>query len=51
MIISFVNMIGVTALNTHVYVMNVSNYFMAFAMAIGSGTEIIVGQMVGAGET
>ena len=50
MIISFVNMIGVTALNTHVYVMNVSNYFMALAMAIGAGTEIIVGQMVGAGE-
>ncbi|WP_379138700.1 MATE family efflux transporter [Paenibacillus sp. sgz500958] len=50
MIISFVNMIGFTALNTHVYVMNVSNYFMALAMAIGAGTEIIVGQMVGAGE-
>ncbi|TCZ78150.1 MATE family efflux transporter [Paenibacillus albiflavus] len=50
MIIGFVNMIGVTALNTHVYVMNVSNYFMALAMAIGAGTEIIVGQMVGAGE-
>lgn len=50
MIISFVNMIGITALNTHVYVMNISNYFMALAMAIGSGTEIIVGQMVGAGE-
>ncbi|SFF16783.1 putative efflux protein, MATE family [Paenibacillus catalpae] len=50
MIISFVNMIGITALNTHVYVMNVSNYFMALAMAIGMGTEIIVGQMVGAGD-
>lgn len=50
MIIAFVNMISVTALNTHVYVMNVSNYFMAMAMAIGAGTEIIVGQMVGAGE-
>lgn len=50
MIISFVNMIGITALNTHVYVMNVSNYFMALAMSIGAGTEIIVGQMVGAGE-
>ena len=50
MIISFVNMIGITALNTHVYVMNISNYFMAIAMAIGSGTVIIVGQMVGAGE-
>lgn len=50
MIISFVNVIGVTALSTHVYVMNVSNYYMALAMAIGAGTEIIVGQMVGAGE-
>ncbi|WP_410770244.1 MATE family efflux transporter [Fontibacillus sp. BL9] len=50
MIMSFVNMISITALNTHVYVMNVSNYFMALAMAVGAGTEIIVGQMVGAGE-
>lgn len=49
MILGFVNLIGITALNTHVYVMNVSNYFMALAMAIGTGTEIIVGQMVGAG--
>jgi len=49
MIIGFVNLIGVTALNTHVYVMNVSNYFMVLGMAIGMGTEIIVGQMVGAG--
>lgn len=50
MIIGFVNIIGITALNTHVYVMNISNYFMALAMAIGIGTEIIIGQMVGAGE-
>ena len=50
MTISFVNIIGMTALNTHVYVMNVSNYFMAIALAIGAGTEIIVGQMIGAGE-
>ncbi|WP_040950925.1 MATE family efflux transporter [Gorillibacterium massiliense] len=50
MVVGFVNIIGVTALNTHVYVMNVSNYFMALAMAIGAGTEIMVGQMVGAGD-
>ena len=50
MVVTFVNMIGVAALNTHVYVMNVSNYFMALALAIGAGTEIIVAQMVGAGE-
>ncbi|TXK84419.1 MATE family efflux transporter [Paenibacillus sp. N3.4] len=50
MMVSFINIIGKTALSTHVYVMNVSNYFMALAMAIGMGTEIIIGHMVGAGE-
>lgn len=50
MIVSFVNIIGQVALSTHVYVMNVTNYFMALGMAIGMGTEIIVGHMVGAGE-
>ncbi|MEW9699310.1 MATE family efflux transporter [Paenibacillus sp. SI8] len=50
MIVSFINIIGQTALSTHVYVMNVSNYFMALAMAIGMGTEIMIGHMVGAGE-
>ncbi|MBP1965255.1 MATE family efflux transporter [Paenibacillus aceris] len=50
MIVSFVNIIGQIALSTHVYVMNVTNYFMALGMAIGMGTEIIVGHMVGAGE-
>ncbi|MCZ8520417.1 MULTISPECIES: MATE family efflux transporter [Paenibacillus] len=51
MIVSFINLIGTAALSTHVYVMNVSNYFMALGMAIGMGTEIIIGHMVGAGET
>ncbi|MVQ37660.1 MATE family efflux transporter [Paenibacillus sp. MAH-34] len=50
MIVSFVNIIGQVALSTHVYVMNITNYFMALGMAIGMGTEIIVGHMVGAGE-
>lgn len=50
MIMSFINIIGQTALSTHIYVYNVSAYFMALAMAIGMGTEIIVGHMVGAGE-
>ena len=49
MIFSFINIIGATALSAHVYVMNVTNYFMALGMAIGMGTEIIVGHMVGAG--
>jgi len=50
MIVSFINIIGATALSAHVYVMNVTNYFMALGMAIGAGTEIIIGHMVGAGE-
>lgn len=50
MIMSFVNIIGQAALSAHVYVMNISNYYMALAAAIGLGTEIIVGHMVGAGE-
>lgn len=50
MMISFINLIGPAALSTHVYVMNISNYYMALGMAIGVGTEIIVGHMVGAGE-
>lgn len=50
MIVSFVNIIGQVALSTHVYVMNITNYFMALGMANGMGTEIIVGHMVGAGE-
>ncbi|RTE04865.1 MATE family efflux transporter [Paenibacillus whitsoniae] len=47
-IFGFINIIGPTALSAHVYVMNISNYFMALGMAIGLGTEIIVGHMVGA---
>lgn len=49
MIVSFINIIGQAALSTHIYMMNITNYFMALAMAIGMGTEIIVGHMVGAG--
>ncbi|WNR43143.1 MATE family efflux transporter [Paenibacillus roseipurpureus] len=49
MIFSFINIIGATALSAHVYVMNVTNYFISLGMAIGMGTEIIVGHMVGAG--
>ncbi|MNQ80230.1 Multidrug resistance protein NorM [compost metagenome] len=49
MIFGFINIIGATALSAHVYVMNITNYFIALGMAIGMGTEIIVGHMVGAG--
>lgn len=49
MILTFVNIIGMTALTTHVYVFNISAYFLALSYAVGMGTEIIVGHMVGAG--
>ncbi|QHT58978.1 MATE family efflux transporter [Paenibacillus lycopersici] len=50
MIMGFVNIIGQKALSAHVYVFNISTYFMALSTAIGIATEIIVGHMVGAGE-
>lgn len=50
MIMSFVNIIGQQALSAHIYVFNISLYFMASSTAIGIATEIIVGHMVGAGE-
>jgi putative MATE family efflux protein len=50
MVLSFINLIGQQALNAHIYVYNISAYYMALPMAIGLGTEIIVGHMVGAGE-
>ncbi|SFI79611.1 putative efflux protein, MATE family [Paenibacillus sp. UNC496MF] len=49
-VMSFVNLIGAQALSAHIYVFNVSTYFMASSTAIGIATEIIVGHMVGAGE-
>lgn len=50
MIMVFINMIGQQALSAHVYVYNITAYFMAMSLAIGVATEIIVGHMVGAGE-
>lgn len=50
MVLSFINVLGIQALSTHVYVYNISMYFLALSFAMGVGTEIIVGHMVGAGE-
>ncbi|QHW31835.1 MATE family efflux transporter [Paenibacillus rhizovicinus] len=50
MIMSFVNIIGQQALSAHIYVFNISMYFMALSTSIGIATEIIIGHMVGAGE-
>ncbi|MBM7567091.1 MATE family efflux transporter [Paenibacillus sacheonensis] len=50
MIMVFVNIIGQQALSAHIYVYNISMYFMAMSTSIGMATEIMVGHMVGAGE-
>ncbi|WP_159887165.1 MATE family efflux transporter [Paenibacillus puerhi] len=50
MIMVFITRIGQEALSAHVYVYNISMYFMALAAAIGMGTEIVIGHMIGAGE-
>jgi putative MATE family efflux protein len=51
MVLSFINLIGQQALSAHIYVYNISAYYMALPTAIGLGTEIIIGHMVGARET
>ncbi|MEK8126293.1 MATE family efflux transporter [Paenibacillus filicis] len=50
MVMVFITMIGPAALSAHVYVYNISAYFMALSAAIGMGTEIVIGHMIGAGE-
>lgn len=47
----FVAQIGTIALTTKVYVQNVMMIIMLGTMAIGQGTQIIIGHMIGAGET
>jgi putative MATE family efflux protein len=46
----FVTLIGTMALTTKVYVQNVGLFLFLFSAAIGMGTQILVGHMVGAGE-
>lgn len=47
----FVAQIGTMALTTKVYVQNVMMVIMLSTMAIGQGTQILIGHMIGAGET
>lgn len=47
----FVAQIGTLALTTKVYAQNIMMIIMLFTMAIGQGTQIIIGHMIGARET
>jgi putative MATE family efflux protein len=44
----FITLLGTTALTTKVYTFNIMMFIFLFAVAIGQGTQIIVGHMIGA---
>ncbi|BBI30863.1 MATE family efflux transporter [Cohnella abietis] len=43
-----VTLLGTTALTTKIYSQNITSFVFIFSMAIGQGTQIIVGHMIGA---
>ncbi|CEG25788.1 MATE family efflux transporter [Bacillus sp. B-jedd] len=47
---AIIAMIGAMALTTRVYTWNVMAFMMLFAIALGQGTQILVGYKVGAGD-
>ncbi|MDD7795272.1 MATE family efflux transporter [Clostridium sp. 'White wine YQ'] len=47
----FINFLGNEALTTKAYVQNIVMFAYLFSVAIGEGTEILVGHLVGADET
>ena len=49
-IIGFITLLGTTALTTHIYTFQLLLFIMLFGIAVGQGTEIIIGQMIGAGK-
>lgn len=46
----FIAQIGTAALTTKVYVQNIGMFIFLFSIAIGQGTQILIGHMIGAGE-
>lgn len=46
----FINFLGNEALSTKAYIQNIVMFAFLFAVAIGQGTEILIGHLVGAGE-
>lgn len=50
MITVFITTLGTTALTTKVYAQNLMMFLLLFGVAIGQGTQILIGYLVGAGE-
>ncbi|WP_099159284.1 MATE family efflux transporter [Virgibacillus ndiopensis] len=46
----FVAQLGTVAITTKVYVQNIMMFIFLFAVAIGQGTQILIGHMIGAGK-
>ncbi|RKQ33429.1 MATE family efflux transporter [Oceanobacillus halophilus] len=47
----FVAQMGTLAITTKVYVQNIMMFIFLFSIAIGQGTQILIGHMIGAGKT
>ncbi|RDU36001.1 MATE family efflux transporter [Neobacillus piezotolerans] len=47
---AIIALIGAMALTTRVYTWNIMSFMMLFAIALGAGTQILVGYRVGAGD-
>ncbi|BBI30847.1 MATE family efflux transporter [Cohnella abietis] len=43
-----ITILGTTALTTKIYTQNITSFVFVFSMAIGQGTQIIVGHLIGA---
>ncbi len=46
----FVAQLGTIAITTKVYVQNIMMFILLFSIAIGQGTQILIGHMIGAGD-
>ena len=51
MIVAMVNTMGTTIITARTYLMLISSFIMTLSIALGQGTAIQVGHLVGAGET
>lgn len=47
----FIAQLGTVAITTKVYVQNIMMFILLFSIAIGQGSQIIIGHMIGAGDT
>lgn len=46
----FISLIGTESLTTKIYAQNISMFIFLFAVAMGQGTQILIGHLIGAGK-